>query len=103
MMPNPTALRHLCLLGKGINDNTWGYSRGLPLHYYLSRRSNVDLKGVKILVSGYPDALTIGNEVITSAPIHTILFHPNVDTLSDIVEFLVEATPSSIRLSDCYG
>ena len=49
---NPSALRHLCLLGKGIRNNARGHHHGLPLHYYLSRKSNIDLESVKMLVSG---------------------------------------------------
>ena len=41
----------------GVNRGEYdtAYVEGLPIHYYLSRTSNLDLDTVKVLVDAYPN------------------------------------------------
>ena len=65
---NPSALEHSCVLDTGEKVERIRYSAsecitksisisGLPLHLYLSRKKNVDLEIVKLLISIYPDSI----------------------------------------------
>ena len=100
------ALRHLCVLfGKGVDC---GYGRGkvwgLPIHYYLARKTNVDLGIVKEMVAAYPESLTSCDEESKYAPIHVILQNQIMqDVHGDIIQFLVEANPSTLQLTNDYG
>ena len=73
--------RHLTHIGSIQFD--WGNTRdmgydndygGTPLHYYLSRASNVDLNIVKQLVDPFPRVLLLADGVAKLTPIH-ILMH----------------------------
>ena len=56
-----------------------------------------------MLTAAYPIALTTTNDDMFITPIHTILFHPNVDQLSEIVRFLVESNPLSLQVRDSFA
>jgi len=95
------------LLEMAIVDFDWGHMDyyhqygGTPLHYYLSRRSNVDLGIVKQLVND-PDILTPCDEMKCS-PIHVALFNVNVNEMYDVIEYLVKLNPSCLQARDEFG
>lgn len=79
--------------------------KGLPLHYYLARASNIDIEIVRLLaeelVLAYPQAMLSING-ISFTPLHAILYNQNIDAdkLQDILECLLNLSPSSIRVLD---
>mmetsp|Transcript_30711 Transcript_30711/g.64993 ORF Transcript_30711/g.64993 Transcript_30711/m.64993 type:complete len:594 (+) Transcript_30711:80-1861(+) len=77
--------------------------KGLPLHCYLSRTSNIDLETVKMLVEAYPGALKMANDKFQSTPIHALLRNPDINKLIDIVQFIVETEPFALQMTDEYG
>jgi len=108
---NPSALRHssseFCVTGPLIYEALMLVHRhndvgvevvGLPLHCYLGRRSNMDIDTVKILLDAYPEALTTAGE--TGSPLHVLLANPSIADCCDIFQFLVEAAPSSLQMTD---
>ena len=102
----PSALNLAGLLGEGIKYNNFDtdyYEVGMPLHYYQSGKSNIDLGAVKMLTTAYPGDLTATNDDMCITPIHTILFYPNVDQLSEIFRFLVESNPFSLQVPDSFA
>eukprot|EP00579_Thalassiosira_antarctica_P015115 CAMPEP_0201944838 /NCGR_PEP_ID=MMETSP0903-20130614/53596_1 /ASSEMBLY_ACC=CAM_ASM_000552 /TAXON_ID=420261 /ORGANISM="Thalassiosira antarctica, Strain CCMP982" /LENGTH=944 /DNA_ID=CAMNT_0048487893 /DNA_START=264 /DNA_END=3100 /DNA_ORIENTATION=- len=92
---NPSALRH--------SSPSREFSDTLPLYCYLRRRSNMDLDTVKILVDAYPEALATANGDwrFRFTPLHVLLANPSIADCCDIVQFLVEAEPSSLQLNCC--
>ena len=77
------------------------YYGGVPLHFYLSRTSNVSLDIVKQLAN--PDiSLTACDETLC-IPIHILMHNKCVGDMFDVVEYLVELNPSSLLESDLYG
>ena len=114
----PKALEEMCLVSDGDADgitcHTYQgqqYFEGLPLSYYLARTSNVDIDAVKMLVQTFPQALlkaeAYDNEVgcataLKYYPIHAIAGNPQIRDLKDILDYLLECEPSSIRMQDDY-
>ena len=49
---NPSAISHLCIVEDGVPSGEYdgNYVMGLPLHYYLGRKSNIDIGIVRVLV-----------------------------------------------------
>jgi len=77
-----------------------GYG-GTPLHYYLSRTSNVDLDIVKRLL--------VNSDILMSAdqgnfsPIHILMNNKRIGDMFDVVKYLAESKPSSLLVKDEYG
>ena len=100
---NPDALCHFSLVGDGVNIESYeydGYIKGLPLHYYLARKSNMDIDTVKMLVKTRPQALLSTEDEMDFTPVHALLSNPNVKNLQDILTYILESEPSVIRLLD---
>eukprot|EP00956_Cyclotella_meneghiniana_P010017 scaffold13816_cov23-Cyclotella_meneghiniana.AAC.3 len=79
---------------------------GLPLHLYLSRKENLDIEIVQDMVEQYPDSLLIiGKDDINvrSNPIHVAFRNPNIDSMIDVVKYLVHSEPSSLLTEDNKG
>ena len=81
-----------------VDDNEYG---GTPLHFYLSRTSNVDMNIVKELVVNsrvllYTDGKT------NSSPLHILMHNPKIGELYEVVKYLVETNPDSLRKTDIY-
>ena len=90
---NSVALNHFCLVWDGISDqyDNDGYNiRGLPLHYYLARKSNEDIDTVKMLVEACPQTLMAVIE-FSLPTIHVALSNKNIniDDLRDIIIFFL--------------
>jgi len=101
---NPTVLTKLCLLNNGISyeynyDNKGVNLGGNPLHYYLSRGSNISVELVKFLITVSPELLTSG-EKIELTPIHLLSEMKNVDELFDIIQYSIQTNPSCLNLLD---
>ena len=101
----PDALRHYCIVDEGVEfiiHDEVEYITGLPLHYYLERKSNVDVDvdAVKMLVDAYPQALLAADNDLKVAPIHVAISNPHIDNLLEILAYLLESEPISIRLRD---
>ena len=75
---------------------------GYPLHYYLSRTSNVSLDIVKQLAVN-PEAL-LSNDGDIDAPIHIFMHNENIGGMTDVLHYLAaELNPDSLKLKDCNG
>ena len=94
---SPASLNQFCLVGDGVQCEDYDdYIRGLPLHYYLARESNVDIDTVKMLVEACPETLMAVGDM--SAPtIHVALSNENIniDDLHDIIAFFLGQEESS--------
>jgi len=75
-------------------------SKGLPLHYYLARYSNVDIDTLKLLVDAYPQSLVTSDEKYVCYPIHAAVYQSDLKNLHEILVYLLELEPSSIRMLD---
>jgi len=95
MEENPEALGSFChTIGIWPYDyDPTTHSTGfLPLHYYLTRRKNVNIDTVKMLVEAYPEAL------VDMAPIHVALSNPHINSMHDVIMYLFDqAGPSRIQ------
>ena len=65
-------------------------NKGLPLHYYLSRESDIELVMVKTLVEAHPAALA--EDVADYSPLEVLLLNRNVGDFFDTVQFLLKRT-----------
>jgi len=104
---NPSALEQLCLIKDGVNSGRYDdiYVRGIPLHYYLSRKSNVDIDTVKMLVKACPFSLTwTEQEDFVCYPVHALLSNPSIkeDDMQELLTFFIETVPSSRYQFDGY-
>jgi len=102
--PKDYFLTHICYMnidwGKtGIDRDAYG---GTPLHYYLSRTSNVDLGIVKRLVAN-PEMLLFHDGESLCTPFHILMYNKNIGELFDVVKYLVETNPSSLKAKDEAG
>ena len=77
------------------------YHGATPLHFYLSRTSNVDINIVKQLVVN-PEMLLLTDEDTKCTPIHILLHNDNIGEMYDVVKYLVETNPSSLQMMDQY-
>jgi len=105
----PEALGKTCLVCDGEQDGlachgydgTW-YFDGLPISYYLARTDDLHISTVKLLVELYPDALMKAEAYEarrTCYPIHAITGNQNISHLKEVLEYVIECEPSSIRLT----
>ena len=97
---NPGALETLCYVWDGVHVDSLCDDddiEGSPLHYYLARK-NVDIGTVKALVQAYPAALMAAENAMHFAPIHVILCNENTNNLHDVLAYLIDSEPSSIRM-----
>jgi len=80
------------------------YHGGTPLHFYLSRTSNVDLDIVKRLVAN-PEMLllTDRDEDSKCTPIHILMHNKSIGKMADVLQYLVELNPDPLQEQDNYG
>jgi len=88
--------------GTGIDIMDSDEYGGTPLHYYLSRTSNVNVGIVKELVSANPRALLVADEDTKCTPIHILLHNENIGGVFDVVKYLAESNPSFLLAKDVY-
>jgi len=87
-----------------VHEDWGGYcddNGGTPLHYYLSR-TNVDLDIVKRLMAN-TDALLLADETTKCTPVHILLHNTSIGGMFDVLQYLVELNPTSLRKKDKYG
>ena len=67
----------------------------------MSRKENMNLSTVQMLVNTWPQVLM--KDIGYTLPIHIIAGHSNVNNLQHILEYLIECEPNSIRAEDDYS
>ena len=89
-------------------DFNWGntdldcyHYGGTPLHYYLSRTSNVDLDIVKQLAVNSELLLSVGDDT-KCTPIYILMNNSSIGDMYDVVKYLVESNPDSLKAKDKY-
>ena len=75
---------------------------GLPLHFYLSRTSNVDLDIVKQLASNEYVLRTSDEENLKCTPIHILIHNEKIGDMFDVLQYLTETNPSCLLVKDIY-
>lgn len=73
---------------------------GMPISFYLSRSSNVELDIVQKLVAAYPESLMYGCPDINISPLHTILMNFHINNMYEVATYIIESSPDSVRLLD---
>jgi len=105
----PPAVEHLSKVKGGILDGFGVCSclKGLPLHYYVSRTSKIDIDTVELLVEAYPQSLLVTATATESDvvgyqcyPIHVAVCNASTNNLRDIIEYLLEFNSNSLRVLD---
>ena len=102
---NPDAIYHQCVIGREIQTGDYDHStvEGLPLHFYLSRTSNVDLSLVKLLVERDDECLFTADEESNFAPIHVLCCNPGVNDMLYVLKFLIDSDEESVHYDGGYG
>ena len=67
----------------------------------MARESNIDTNIVALLVEAYPESMRADESSYT--PLHAILYNQSASNLQDILECLLELSPSSLRVLDGDG
>jgi len=99
-------LKHICYMNDDWGDMGYGTNDygGTPLHFYLSRTSNVDLNIVKELVNENAELIVSADEDTKCTPIHIIMNNKSIGDMFDVVRYLVETNPDSLLAKDSkYG
>ena len=85
-------------------------TRGLPLHHYVAKRSNVDIDVVKLMVEICPQSLLTADdnweydgEPNYFTPVHVILYNPTINNLLHVLTFLLECEPTLIKTAEIHG
>ena len=69
----------------------------------MARESNVDINTVKLLVEAYPQSLMTTSEEDMCYPIHALFLNQDTNNLQEIVEYIFDYEPSSLRVLDRNG
>jgi len=82
------------ILTKSINTSY----QCTPLHYYLARKSSVDLEVVKLLINAWPEANQIRN-IRGHMPIHTLCYNEQMDEAVslDVLRFMHNTDRTLLR------
>ena len=97
----PAALQSFTSTG-GVFHSDNDDVEGLPLHYYLTRKSNVDINTFCLLVDGYPQSMfTTGQQ--RPFILHVILFNPNINDIRHILFYIIGSMHNAIRTVDGDG
>ena len=103
---NPAAVSHVSVIDDGVliidpSDDT--FVAGLPLQYYLSRKDNIDLDTVRMMVEQYPGSL-LGQDAplywsCVLAPLDVLLRNTHCINSFEIAQVLIETNRESIQRS----
>ena len=87
-------LRQTHILRNSINTSY----QCTPLHYYLARKSSVDLEVVKLLINAWPEANQIRN-IRGHMPIHTLCYNEQMDEAVslDVLRFMHNTDRTLLR------
>ena len=97
-------LRKMCLM---YCTNKWnntdidcdGPPGGTPIHYYLTRSSNIDLDIVKQLVPN-PEMLQSHDGDTKCTPINIFMHNKKIGEMDDVLQYLAETNPSSLLVKN---
>lgn len=80
---NPSSASQQCVveLESYHEDDYEGLFQGVPLHYYVMRKSNIKYAVVKSLISAHPNSLTNSDNTAKCTPIHLLLFNPKISSV----------------------
>jgi len=101
----PAAFRHHVQIGNVFRCEYYSEAQeGLPLHYYVARKTNVDIDIVKMLIEAYPQALQ-ATDGVGFTPLHAIVSseNENINDLLHIIQYLIEVEPTCVRTVDQHG
>jgi len=102
----PTAIRHFTWAGHtdilecgGCNGEP-DEVEGVPLHYYVMRESNIQIKTMKMLIDAYPQALLATDSELRYTPVHAILGKQDkyINNRQHALKFLLEEEPLQIQV-----
>ena len=98
-------IENMCVIGTEIQTGDYDHTNveGTPLHYYLSRTSNVNLEVVKLFMKMYPNSTRFADEEAAFAPIHVLCFNPGVNDMLDVLRFLIDSDPESVQFPGGYS
>ena len=96
---NPTIVGHMCIIGRTIQTGGYDHTfvEGMPLHYYLSRTSNVDLRIVELFMKLDPNSTRTADEEALFGPIHVLCCNPGVNDMIDVLRFVIDSDPESVQ------
>ena len=94
---NPSAIGHLSKLTVGHNKEGIGSLESTPLHCYLSRKSNLQLDTVKLLVELCPESLKLSESEQTYFVVHVIIDNPKVGSHHDVLQYLISIDPTILQ------
>ena len=98
----PAALQSFTSTGGVFQSDNFDDVEGLPLHYYLTRKSNVDINTFSLLVDGYPQSMfTTGQQ--RPFILHVILSNPSVNDIRHILFYIIGSMHNAIRIVDGDG
>ena len=83
-----------------VNDDEG--SGGTPLHFYLSRTSNITVSIISKMLMRWPHALVSIDDKTMCTPLHILMHNKNIGEAFDVVEYIVETNPSSLQMKDKY-
>ena len=75
---------------------------GTPLHYYLSRTSNIKVAIISKMVNRWPYALVSTDEKTKCTPLH-IFLHNKLAKMFGVVQYLVGTDPDPLQMKDGHG
>ena len=96
-------LKHICYMNDDWGDMGYDNYGGTPLHFYLSRTSNVNLNIVKQLVWNKRMLLSSAPDNIKCTPIHIIMNNKSIGDMFDEFKYLAESNPDSLLRKDAYN
>ena len=95
-------LYHLCY-EEEVDSYRYGTAiGGTPLHYYIGREKNVELNIVKQLLADAPGVVWTSDGETKCVPLITMMWNKNIGKMKEIVQYIVETYPESVRSKDCY-
>ena len=97
----PNALEHFAQGDLFMIGDHEDFAEGLPLHYYVARKANVDIDMIKMLIEAYPQAMQAVDGV-GFTPLHAIVSSEkeDINNILHIIKYLIEVEPSCVRTVD---
>ena len=100
----PPAIKHWAgdtdVLECGGCDGQPDEVEGVPLHYYVMRETNIQIKTMKMLIDAYPQALLATDSESNYTPVHAILGKQDeyINNRQHALKFLLEEEPLQIQV-----
>jgi len=102
----PAAIKHCTWAGhtdvlecggcEGMPDEV----EGVPLHYYVMRKTNIQIETMKMLIDAYPQAMLATDSGLRYTPVHAILGKQDeyINNRQHALKFLLEEEPLQIQV-----